>query len=91
MNSATVVGYVYKADIYCSKHIVAEVMKDYNVDSVNGFESIEAELDSLAAVAGINHQDEHTYDSDDFPKVEFADSAAENESTCCVCHERLVQ
>lgn len=91
-SSYTIVGYVYKADTYCPKCIVEEVLK-YNTHIYStrlDYLTTEHDLTTIAELLNIDRYDEHTYDSDDFPKVEFADSAAENESTCCIHHERLV-
>lgn len=84
-----VIGYVYKADTYCGEHAVAEVLKDYNVGSWRlDYVSYAADLSRLARLTGFNNEDESSYDSDDFPKVEFADGDT-TIRYCCVCHERL--
>lgn len=67
MRSDTVVGYTYAADIYCPDHIVA-VMGE----AAYGYRA-EQRLHQLAWSRNIDRYDERTFDSDDFPKVIFAD------------------
>ena len=88
ISSYTVVGYVYKADIYCPQHAVERLCKDVGAEPPTG-STYEEELDVIAENLGIDRYDEHTYDSDNFPKVIFADQAEED--ACCICHERLVE
>lgn len=45
-------------------------------------------LDELSTVWQINVEDEYSYDSDDFPKVVFADQI-EGKEYCGTCHEEI--
>jgi hypothetical protein len=94
-NAASVVAYAYKAAIYCPNCIVQEVANSFlvNPDPETGSWTkrpydTETCLRWLAANAGINCEDERTYDSDDFPKVVFGDQVWEEEH-CSNCHERI--
>ncbi len=72
MNSAEIIAYTYRADIYCPKCIIKELAKR-NPISPAGFDMpVEDVLNQVAGANGIDRGDEATYDSDDFPKVVFA-------------------
>lgn len=97
MRSDTIVGYTYNADIYCTDCIVDELQTRGDLMDAYpaGFDT-EAWLNRCAAIVGIDRFDEGTFDSGDFPKVVFADSAADYEFSegeaerCGRCHEALV-
>ena len=80
-----VVGYTYRADIYCPDHIAGRYRSDVLARGdwtyTQGDASAEAWLDVQAKAHGIDRYDETTYDSDIFPKVIFSDQAAEDD--CC--------
>lgn len=86
MHSHTVVGYIYRADIYCD-HCVGVMFKKEHGPSI--FDGTDAILRARAAERNIDHYDESTYDSDDFPKVIFADHASDDD-TCGNCHDTLL-
>lgn len=89
MKSYDIIGYTYKADIYCPPCVVNEVLNDYNLHStILDYISWDAGLNRLAKRVGIDYSDSYSYDSDSFPKVIFADQD-ENDS-CCICGERLI-
>jgi len=68
-----IIGYTYRADIYCAGCIIQELTGL----QVNG--NVEDNLAVFAKRAGIDHQDEHSFDSYDFPKVIFRTQAEDNE------------
>ena len=71
-HATDIVAYTYKADIYCPDCIITQV----NHSPIAGLlENAEAALDVFAKVRGIDRYDEHSYDSDEFPKVIFASHA----------------
>lgn len=74
MKTWTVVAYTYKAETLCLDCTYGATLADW--DPWRGPES---ELDRLAEMLGIDREDEHTYDSDEFPKVVFADSVSDGE------------
>ena len=88
MKGWDIIGYHYKADIYCPAHAYEEVCKDVGAEPANG-STYEEDLDVIAENLGIDRQDEHSYDSDNFPKVVFA-SSYEGEN-CASCHEPLLE
>lgn len=69
-----IVGYTYKADLYCPRCIVRQVQRHRHTGAA-GFEpspaDVEAILDRLAKYLHINRGDESTFDSGNFPKVVF--------------------
>jgi hypothetical protein len=75
-----VVGYTYRADVWCGPCVVrALTVNPGNVGhrDPGPMADPETHLDVLARVAGIDRTDERTYDSDEFPKIIFRDSAAD--------------
>lgn len=95
MKSYDIVGYTYKADIYCPEHVGIEVARDIDktgktVIGQQNWETTEQYLDRVQGFLGIrNRYDEHSYDSDNFPKVIFADQTLEDSDVCCECGEGL--
>ena len=83
MRTDTIVGYSYRADIYCPEHIVG-ALKGRDDVAPAGFD-MEAEhlLDQVAAYNLIDREDESSFDSDDFPKVAFRDQVRK----LADCHE----
>lgn len=76
----TIVGYTFQADIFCPDHIAEEVRRTLSadlwhpVDEDGGEYPWDAEwiLDQWADLCDIDRYNEHTFDSDDFPKVIFS-------------------
>ena len=92
--SSSIVGYTYKADIYCPEHIYNEVQKHLGPIAIMSTQALpapvlsEALLNYLAKKAGINRADEYSFDSDDFPKeiLSFQDYKG---SRCGVCNKLI--
>ena len=78
MKAWTIIGYAYKADIYCSVCVVERLREDNP-------EAPTYTVEDTAKEFGIDTENEHTFDSDDFPKVVFAADIEEAEY-CCRCH-----
>lgn len=74
-----IVGYTYRADTFCPACIVGQIT--VNPGDVHHkaplmatpTHEVEQQLDLLARIGGTSRDDEHTFDSDDFPKVIFRD------------------
>lgn len=79
MNATDVVAYTYQADVWHPSCVVG----DYDP-----WRGVEAELDAWADRAGIDREDETTFDSDDFPKVVFASDLTGDEM-CPGCLEGI--
>jgi hypothetical protein len=77
-----IVGYTFKAANYCPDCIIAQVRRVWA-----GFTEAELDwptetaLDHAATALKIDRTDEHSFDSDTFPKVVFRDMLSE----CDVC------
>jgi hypothetical protein len=91
MKSWTVVAYTFNAEtvcLYClwrKAAFAVEAAGHHNSEFV-GLEDL---LDTWARSEGIDREDERSFDSDDFPKVVFADSVVDDE-TCDVCHDEIL-
>lgn len=96
-NAADIVGYTFRADIFCPRCIIDQLPTGEG-EAFDGWKlaegaapmSTEDNLDEIAAAFVINRMDERTYDSGDFPKVIFA-SMIERDERCGVCGESLVE
>lgn len=85
MAMSEVVAYVFRADIFCPACILSQV----NGSPVVGLlEDTEEALDTFAKVRGIDRYDEHTYDSDVFPKVVFS-VMVDGSDNCGACHSEF--
>lgn len=89
-----VVGYVYRADIYCPVHLLdtyrarrraAGASIDSTRQRASGVEDV---LDIYASDRGIDREDETTFDSDDFPKV-ILRIDAEPDDQCGACGDLI--
>lgn len=91
MKSHTIVGYTYKAETICpdcavcATHHVAAKIPGFEFDVTR----TEALLNVAARLKGIDRTDEHTFDSDDFPKVVFA-SQVDGPEPCDQCGIDLI-
>ena len=65
-----VVGYTFRADLYCPGCALI-VAAERPLAS-----SVEAQLDLIAVRSGMDRQDERSFDSGDFPKVLFRDQGS---------------
>lgn len=86
--STDIVGYAFNADVYCPDHIVGALTPQGSNRASQLH--VEQELNMLAEAAGIDRFDERSFDSGDFPKVIFRDSADDQAfqgypETCAVC------
>lgn len=95
MHATTIVGYTYKADFYCPRCII-EQLPTGDGEAFDGWAladditmSTEDNLNEIAAAFGIDRYDETSFDSDEFPKVVFANMIDEDEF-CGSCGEPLI-
>lgn len=92
MQSFAIVGYTYTADIYCPDCIGKQLSANYP-DALQSWRfdyvTTESDLNRAANLLELERMDEHTFDSDQFPKVIFADS--ECGEHCGNCHKPLVE
>jgi hypothetical protein len=110
MHATDIVGYTFRADVYCPEHVCGATLDGYadepdKQDAMNAGTNVRMGTEyNLAAMAGaldVGREDESSFDSDDFPKVIFADMVhdtctAENGydhgqcgDQCASCYEPL--
>jgi hypothetical protein len=86
-----VVGYAYRADVYCPTCVLVALGGPTPEQSADGVD-VEATLDRIAKARGIGRDDERDFSSDDFPKVVFRDEASEPpEVECGGCGWLLIE
>lgn len=70
-----IVGYMFKADLYCPEHILEEHISPLNPKGAD----VESYLDYVAGVRLIDRSNESSFDSEDFPKVVSSLEVAEGD------------
>jgi hypothetical protein len=90
MTHATdIVAYTYQAEILCRDDMLDAANAWLTKDGVKvPYLIVEDALNAWAVSAKVDRDDEHTYDSDEFPKVVFA-SQVEDDETCTHCGEPI--
>lgn len=78
-----IVGYQYRAEQYCPDCLVRVLTPAGHNQVIAG--TTEAMLDALADAAGVNREDEYTFDSDDFPKVILSVQVEGSDLDRCGC------
>lgn len=86
MASDTIVGYTYDADTLCPVCTAVAVGVDYEAGP-----RIPDLIDRAGREAGIDVDNERTFDSSEWPKVIFESSVEGPEERCGSCHESLVE
>ncbi len=81
-------AYIYRADLVCPTCVVMGLHGEGRVTLAALDMGTEDVLDQLAAAEGIDREDEHTFDSGDFPKIVF-DSELDEHVRCGGCGEEL--
>lgn len=67
--SDAIVGYSYKAATYCPEHLIELLLVNGQLSPAARDMNVEDVLNQLAAVEGVDRDDERSFDSGDFPKV----------------------
>lgn len=91
MTHATdIVAYTYHAELLCPSCVVGNMVSDeHNAQSetmnnaTHYLADAETNLDAMAKAVGIDRYNEHSYDSDDFPKVVFSSQANDTDWEHC--------
>lgn len=89
MKSYDVVAYTYQSSLVHGRCLVDEMVRERVLSPAAYEMDPETVLDQHAAANGIDRTDEHTFDSDDFPKVVFADEV-QPDDYCEDCFESLL-
>lgn len=79
------IAYAYEADLYCPE-CMANVAIAFGASPLGGPEAVIA---SWAELAKVDHMDEGSYDSGDFPKASFHAEDIEHCGRCgdCISHD----
>ena len=84
----TIVAYTYRAETLCPGCIIAQLIGRGEASPAARDMRVEEVLDQIAGANGIDRDDEHSFDSDDFPKVVLGVSLEEHER-CDGCDGEL--
>lgn len=91
-----IVGYTYAADNYCPdcmRTIAAYALAGPGEAAFMGRptdgDNTEEFLDRWAAREGVDREDEHSFDSGDFPKTITTQQLDDEDEHCGECHELL--
>ena len=87
VKSFSVVAYSYRADIYCPTCIIEQMIRDGIAAPAARDMATEDALWQCSQAMGIDNSDEYSFDSDEFPKVVFADQTEDD--SCGECGEVL--
>lgn len=95
MQPFTIVGYTFKAENLCPTCTI-KALPTGPGEAFDGWEdcstppmTVEDNLTELAAAFGIDRLSESSFDSDDFPKVIFADMVGD-EDQCMACDGEMI-
>lgn len=88
-----VVAYTFQAALVCPDCVVPLLFELFEQPFPHApHVTTEAKLGVLAKQVGIDYRDEHSYDSDEFPKVVFRDQLADADlEGCDVCGADLTR
>ena len=86
-----IVAYQFQADLVCPDCVVPLLFELFGQPHPRAPHfTTEAKLGVLAKLVGINYRDEHSYDSDEYPKpVLYNQPYLEGGARCSVCHAEL--
>lgn len=89
MNAAEIIGYTFDADQFHPNCLISGMVLARELSPAALDMSNEAVLDQHAGALGIDREDEHSFDSSEFPKVIFADQVTEDD-ICGHCGNELI-
>jgi hypothetical protein len=90
-----IVGYTFKANQY-HPHCILDQLPTGPGEAFDGWDDVtgkmtaEENLHELAAAFQIDRENEHSFDSDDFPKVIFASQVEDSSEVCGGCGRPLI-
>lgn len=84
-----IVGYVYKADIFCEKCIRRKLRVENFITEKERSHKTEDFLDLISEEMGIKRDDEYSFDSWEFPKVIFASDIELEIDYCSACKKLI--
>jgi hypothetical protein len=84
-HATDVVGHTYRADLYCSRCIILELVKRAELSPAAYDLPPSDVLKDAAEAHGIDWADERSFDSDEWPKVVFRSSLEDEGEHCGTC------
>lgn len=81
-------AYTYDGEILCPTCVIERMIERREASPAARDMGTEAALDQIAEANAIDRQDEHSFDSRDFPKVVFQ-SQIEDDTECDRCGKEL--
>lgn len=67
--SDAIVGYTFKAQQFCPEHLIEFMVQNGYLSPAARDMRVEDVLDQHAGAEGVDREDQHSFDSDDFPKT----------------------
>lgn len=87
MKAFDIVGYTYQGDTLCPRCMIERMIIRGEAGPTARDMDVESVLDQIAEANAIDRMDEHTFDTDTFPKVIF--SSQTEGDTCHLCGREL--
>ena len=84
-----IAGYTYAANTYCPRCIIDQMIRRGDAGLAARDMPIEDVMWQCSQAAGIDYDDQCSYDSDEFPKP-FVVDQVEGTEYCASCHEDLL-
>lgn len=91
MNATEIVAYTFNADTYHPSCLISAMVLGQELSPAALNMGVEEVLDQHAGANGIDREDEHSFDSSEFPKVIFADQVESDDEICGHCGDPLVE
>lgn len=92
MHATDIIAYTYRADHWHRDCVVRALYNEGRAAPAALDMDSESVLAQIAGAEGIYYEDEHSYDSGDFPKVVFADVASDMlDDICGGCGEPIIE
>lgn len=88
-----VIAYTYRADHWHPECVIAALWLEGRASRAAFDMDSESVLAQVAGAEGIDHEDEHSYDSGEFPKAVLADTGLSelHDDTCGGCLRPIVE
>lgn len=88
MKATDIAAYMYQAELLCPECTALTIEVDHPSPAWLTPEQI---LDRVAKVIGLDRRDERSFDSNEFPKVVFADQICSDGDICIQCGNSLLR
>lgn len=78
VNAADIAGYTYNVENFTPEQLIEAMVSAGELSPAARDMDVEDALDQLAEVYAIDRDDEHSFDSSEFPKIIFVDQLDED-------------